>query len=195
MQSRSTGKLFILYGPSGSGKSTLLAEIIKKMPTHFIWPVVTYTSRLPRANEINGNDYYFISEKDFLKKLNSGFFIHTTNYSGNYYGCPRNILDELQVGKNLIAIFDRVGAQEVKNTIPGAVLIWVTAPLKELEARLSARYVGQPEQLARRLELTQQDIKHEETDKIYDYEIINRDLEKAVQDLEAILQKELLNID
>lgn len=188
-----TGKLFILYGPSGSGKSTLMAEIIKRFPAHLIAPVITYTSRLPRANEVSGKDYYFISEKDFLEKLNSGFFIHTTNYLSNYYGCSKELIEELQDGKNFIAIFDRVGAHEVKNTIPDSVLIWVTAPIQELEERLKTRYASNPAQFASRLELARQDIKTEEADKIYDYKIVNSDLEQAYETLETIIKNELLN--
>ena len=114
-----------------------------------------------------------------------------TSYLDNQYGASKAIIKDLEAGKNLIAIFDRAGAIEVKNSIPNAVLIWITAPINELEKRLSSRYSANPEQFASRFALAQEDIQVEVIDKIYDYQIINSDLEKALQDLEVIIKKEI----
>jgi guanylate kinase len=184
------GTLFVLCGPSGSGKSTLMLEILKKFPKDLA-PIVTYTTRAARVNEIHAKDYYFITYEEFLLKQSKDEFIHVTTYLNNRYGASKNCIADLKAGKNLIAIFDRVGAQEVKNSIPGSVLIWITAPINELEKRLRSRYTQNPEQFASRFAQVQKDIKIEAAEKISDYEVINSDLEKALKELEDIIKKEL----
>lgn len=184
------GKLLILYGPSGAGKSTLMLEILK-MNSDILTPIITYTTRAARATEIHAKDYYFITYEEFLLKQSQDEFIHVTTYLNNRYGASKDCIADLKAGKNLIAIFDRVGAQEVNNSIPGSVLIWITAPINELEKRLRSRYTENPEQFASRFAQVQKDIKIEAAEKISDYEVINRDLEKALKELEDIIKKEL----
>ena len=192
MHKKTSGKLFILFGPSAAGKTTLLEQNIKKVANRrYLTPVITYTSRSPRADEVNGKDYCFISPQDFLEKLKAGFFIHATNYLDNWYGCSKIILHELNEGKNFIAIFDRAGAQEVKNSIPGTILIFITSSIDELVRRLKLRYENNPAQYASRFAQAQQDIAREATHKIYDYEIVNIDFEHALQELQAIIKKEI----
>lgn len=191
MQKKTSGKLFILFGPSAAGKTTLLEQLLQRLPAGVLAPVITYTSRSPRPGEVNGKDYCFISPEDFQEKLNEGFFIHTTNYLDNHYGCSKIIFQELKEGKNLIAIFDRAGAQEVKNSIPGTILIFITSSIDELVRRLKLRYENNPAQYASRFAQAQQDIAREATHKIYDYEIVNIDFEHALQELQAIIKKEI----
>lgn len=191
MNKKRKGRLFILFGPSGAGKSTLLSHILQIMPHNTLVPIITYTTRPARAHEVHGKDYYFIGSSEFIQKHAEGFFIHATKYLDSHYGAAKDILDQLIQGKSLIAIFDRAGAQEVKDTIPDAVLIWITAPLKELEHRLSTRYANDPAHYARRIALAQEDILAEQVTKIADYEIININLEKALQELIGIVKKEL----
>lgn len=184
------GKLLILYGPSGSGKSTLMAEALKKLPG-ILTPIITYTTRAARVTEIHAKDYYFITYEEFLIKQNQNDFIHATNYLNNWYGASKDILADLKAGKNLIAIFDRAGAQEVKNNISGSVLICITASINEIEKRLRGRYTANPEQFASRFAHAQEDIKNEAADKLSEYEIINNDLEQSFQVLKDIIKKEL----
>jgi guanylate kinase len=184
------GKLFILYGPSGAGKSTLMSEILKKN-SDILTPIITYTTRPARATEIHAKDYYFITYEEFLLKQSQDKFIHVTTYLNNRYGASKDIIADLKAGKNLIAIFDRAGAQEVKNSIPCSVLIWIAAPINELEKRLRSRYTQNPEQFASRFAQVKEDIAIEAAEKILDYEVTNSDLEKALKDLESIIKKEL----
>lgn len=184
-----TGKLFIVYGPSGAGKSTLLAEILKTMP--ILTPVITYTTRVARVNEIHAKDYFFITHDEFTFKQTQNHFIHVTSYLNNWYGASKDIVKDLEAGKNLIAIFDREGALEVKNSIPGSVLIWITAPINELEKRLRNRYASNSELLAIRLAQVQEDIKDEQHKPLAHYMIVNEDLESAIKELETIIKTSL----
>lgn len=186
---KKVGTLFIMFGPSGSGKTTLLHQILEKYPTTILMPVITYTTRPMRPNEIQGKDYYFIGPQDFCKKLAEGYFIHTTTYLDKSYGAPKTISEQLSSGQNLIAIFDRAGAIEVKNTIPNSVLIWVTAPLKDLQERLLQRYQNNSVEYKVRFAQVNKDIELESISKVADYEVINIDLKDALQQLENIINK------
>lgn len=183
------GKLFILYGPSGAGKSTLMLQILKKMP--FLTPIITYTTRPARINEIHERDYYFITNDEFILKQNQDQFIHVTTYLNNRYGASKDILKDLEAGKNLIAIFDRAGALEVKNSIPESVLIWITAPVQTLKERLLLRYVENSTQLESRLARVHEDIKVEHNEPLAQYTIVNEDLADAFEKLEEIIKSSL----
>ncbi len=191
MHKKTAGKLFILYGPSAAGKTTLMNELLQRLPAGVLAPLITYTSRAPRAGELNGKDYCFISTQDFLEKLHAGFFIYATQYLDNRYGCSEALLQELESGKNLIAIFDRAGAQEVKQTVPSAVLIFITSLLDEIERRLKMRYENNSSQYTSRIAQAQEDIATEAAHKIHDYAVMNIDFEHALHELEAIINKEL----
>lgn len=190
MANEYVGKLFILYGPSGSGKSTLMAEVLKKLPG-ILAPIITYTTRQARVNEIHTKDYYFINNEEFVLKQSQDYFIHVTMYLNNQYGASKAIIKDLESGKNLIAIFDRAGAQEVKNTISNVVLIWITAPLNELEKRLTARYQTNVAHYEPRLVAARQEIIAEENEKLANYLIVNAHLDQAIKELEDIIKKEI----
>lgn len=191
--SKIMGKIFILYGPSGSGKSTLMTHSVNRMQ-NALQQVITYTTRPARSNELHGKDYFFISMEEFVKKNEEVFFLHVTKYLDNYYGASKEIIDDLISGKNLIAIFDRVGAQEVKSTIPDSILIWITAPIKELEKRLADRYSSNIAEYEKRIALVPKDIHIEESEKIADYSLVNTDIEAALKELEDIIKKETQRI-
>lgn len=185
------GKLFILYGPSGSGKSTLISEIWKKFP-EIVSPIITYTTRQPRVNEIHGKDYYFINQEDFFLKQSQDYFIHATHYLSNHYGASKAIISDLEAGKNLIAIFDRAGAHEVKNSISRAVLIWITAPINELKKRLEVRYEANVTQYKSRIEAAGQEIIAEENERLANHTIVNTNLEQAIIELVTIINNEII---
>lgn len=190
MKNTTTGKLFIVYGPSGSGKSTLMAEVLKKLPG-ILTPIITYTTRPARVNEIHAKDYYFINHEEFVLKQSQDYFIHVTNYLNNQYGASKAIIKDLEAEKNLIAIFDRAGAIEVKNSIANAVLIWITAPIKELENRLTVRYSPNMAEYESRMAAACQDIIIEENEKLANYVIVNENLEQAITELVTVIKKEI----
>lgn len=178
------GKLFILYGPSGAGKSTLATEMLKKLPQEFtLEPVINYTCRLPRAYEINGKDYHFITEEEFLKKQNSDFFIHTTSFLNKMYGCPKSIVGDLDSGKNLIVSLDRDGAKTMAQVINNSVLIYISAPLEELSTRLLKRNSETDEQQADRLEHAKKEVTEEMNSNLYHYHLVNNDFEQSLDEL------------
>src|SRR5436853_2205355 len=93
------GTLFIISAPSGGGKTTLVYEVIKRLAATIpLCKVITYTTRAPRPNEHNGDDYYFVTNEEFLAKKEHNFFIETTLYDTNWYGSPRSVLDGLTQG-------------------------------------------------------------------------------------------------
>ncbi len=182
------GKLFIVYGPSGAGKSTLVSELAKRLPKDLTpEQVITYTCRLPRSGEVNGRDYHFITQEEFLEKQASDFFVYTTNLYNKFYGCPRSIVNDLNSGKNLIIILDRDGTKAVAQSINNSVLIWVTAPVQELEKRLLKRNSETDEQRVARLERAKKEINEEIADKIHHHEIINDNLEQSLNELACLI--------
>ena len=92
-------------------KKVLLKSLEKQ---HQLARIITYTSRAPRVNEINGKDYFFISYDDFLCKIKEGFFLETNEYNGALYGSPKSIKTDLEHGKSLIIITDHNGAKSIK---------------------------------------------------------------------------------
>ncbi len=189
---QTNGKIFILYGPSGSGKSSLVKELVRTLPMEFtLETIVTYTCRLPRSYETNGIDYHFIRLEEFLEKQNAGFFIHTTNYSNNWYGLPKSIIDDLNNRKNLIVILDRSGAQVMAQFIRNSVLIYITAPFDALEERLLKRKSETDEQRANRLERAKKEIDEEMVSKLYHHKVVNDNFEQSLDDLVFLITNEL----
>jgi guanylate kinase len=212
------GKLFIISAPSGGGKTTITEEVITRLGQLYdIQKVITYTSRAPRNNEVNGIDYYFVTPEDFIEKKSHRFFLETTSYDNNYYGSPASIISDLDHGKSFILVTDRQGALILKNKVPGAVLIWVyvTNPL-EIKNRLINRSKTQDQiqdspknldqenletnlernkklihTIERRFILAQQEIKQELHENFFRYHIANDILEEAVQKVCTIIQNEL----
>lgn len=188
------GKLFIVYGPSGSGKTTLVTEAILKISKAFpVSHVITYTCRAPRPFEVHGKDYYFITQEEFTAKQAAGYFIDTNDYCNKPYGCPRSLLGDLKSGKNLIVILDRSGAKNISQIIKNTILIWVAAPLKELEKRLNQRNSENQEQVARRLAQAKKEIDEEEIYRMHHHCIINDDFTLSLQQMISLITNELGN--
>lgn len=187
------GKLFVVYGPSGAGKTTLVKEALKRLSADYdISAVITYTSRRPRAGEINGKDYFFISYDEFLEKRREDFFIETNEYLNNQYGSPNSILDDLENGRNLIIITDRNGAKNLSQSLRGnVILIWVEAPIKDLKGRIKKRNGENDEQVEKRLVQAKKEIEDEHTHRMYDYCIENDNFDQSLAELILAIKDEL----
>src|SRR5581483_9450453 len=95
------GKLFIVSACSGAGKTTLVTEVLNRFKNSFeISRCVTYTSKVPRGNEVDGKDYCFLSVQEFEDYINKGFFLEWSHHYGNYYGTSLNLLQDLEKGKS-----------------------------------------------------------------------------------------------
>ena len=180
------GLLLIVSGPSGTGKGTICKEVVRKTGVELS---ISATTRSPRAGEVHGKDYFFMSEEEFVNLINEdGFFEHVENF-GKRYGTPEFFVREkLAEGKDLILEIDVQGAAKVKARIPESILIFVLPPsFEELEKRIQSRGTESEDNIAIRLGKAMEEM---ECVKEYDYCIVNDRLEKAVDDMISIISAE-----
>jgi guanylate kinase len=185
------GRLFVISAPTGGGKTTIAKRAFQaltgKVPLE---KVVTYTTRKPRLHERNGIDYHFVDLADFKAMQTAGFFLETTVYDNNFYGCPLDILDTIAKGKSFILVADRAGAKTIKKLYPPAVLIWFDIPsLAILEDRLQKRGRETGEALKRRIAMAAEEITAEELDPAFDFHLSNDDLIAATTSLVNLIEQ------
>lgn len=175
--------LFVISGPSGVGKGTLVKQLIKEDPGLAL--SVSCTTRLPREGEVNGREYYFISEEEFAARIAADDFFEYDDHFGNLYGTPRTeALDQLQT-KSVILEIDVVGGLNVKKLVPDAVLILITPPsTEELLNRLDKRHTESEETIAMRLKRMEFELSHRE---YYDYTVVNDDFTETLKKLQTII--------
>ena len=177
------GRLFILSGASGTGKTTLCRKLEKELGVYFS---VSATTRAARTGEVEGVDYFFLSPEIFQEKIQHHAFLEWARVHGNFYGTPVQPVEEaLSAGRDVLLDLDTQGAFHVKKLNPEAVLIFLKAPtLTDLQKRLEVRGTDSPEEIQRRIEQAEEEIKQSV---YYDYVVVNRDLGQAETELRAIL--------
>lgn len=183
------GTFFVLSGPSGSGKGTVLKEVLRKSDR--IVYSVSATSRSPRAGEVDGINYYFKSREEFETLIKADAFIEYTETYGNYYGTLKSEVEKaIENGKNIILEIDPVGARNVRAHYPDAVLMFLVAPdLEVLSSRLSGRGSESAETFKIRHEAALSEM---ENATLYDYVVVNDFVERAADDILAIIRAENL---
>ena len=183
------GTFFVLSGPSGSGKGTVLKEVLRKSDR--IVYSVSATSRSPRAGEVDGINYYFKSREEFETLIKADAFIEYTETYGNYYGTLKSEVEKAIVnGKNIILEIDPVGARNVRAHYPDAVLMFLVAPdLEVLSSRLSGRGSESAETFKIRHDAALSEM---ENATLYDYVVVNDVVERAADDILAIIRAENL---
>lgn len=181
------GIIFILSAPSGAGKTTLYHGLRKAYPE--IKLSVSCTTRAQRKGEVNGQDYRFIRVEQFEAMKSNGEFAEWASVHGNSYGTPRKPLDHsVQSGRDILLDIDVQGARQIKQAYPNAVSIFLLPPsLRELRRRLAARGTDGTEIIRRRLANAQDEIKERI---YYDYYVVNREVNEAVQVLSSIVEAE-----
>jgi guanylate kinase len=179
--------VFIISAPSGSGKSTLVARLLETVPG--LKFSVSYTTRKPRGQEKDGQNYHFVSREEFEAMLARDEFLEWAQVFGNYYGTHCSELDRARAScRDLVLDIDVQGARQLKKKIPEAVTVFILAPSRVvLEQRLRARSEDREEVIARRLKEAAEEIRKYED---YDYVLINRDLGEAESTLSAIVRAE-----
>jgi guanylate kinase len=184
MIEKGVGLVFVISAPSGAGKTTLLREVIKQLPG--LRFSVSFTTRLPRANEKEGEDYYFVSHSIFQKMVERDEFLEWAEVLGNRYGTPRPDFKKLETqGVDLILDIDTQGAKKVMKEIVQPVLIYLLPPSpKVLRERLINRGGDSLEMVKFRLSNARRDM--EEASR-YHYVIVNNRIEDAVQELKSII--------
>ncbi|MGM0499294.1 MAG: guanylate kinase [Bacillota bacterium] len=181
------GLLFVLSGPSGVGKNTVLDELFKNFDG--VSYSVSATTRERRKGEVEGENYFFISEEKFKEIETSDGFIESAVVHGHYYGTPKKFVDKkLDEGEDIILEIDTQGAKQVREKYPEAVYIFLLPPsLEELENRLDKRGSENDKSKNIRLKNARQELKEVHN---YDYEVINDSLSDAVKDIRKIILKE-----
>jgi guanylate kinase len=187
MKEKGLGLIFIISAPSGTGKTTLVKEVIKQMPG--LQFSVSFTTRLPRPNEKEGEDYHFVSHSVFQKMLEGNEFLEWAEVLKNRYGTPRPDLKKLEAeGVDLILDIDTQGAKKVIKEIDQPVLIYLLPPsLKVLRERLMNRGVDSLEMVKFRLSNARRDMDEAHG---YHYVIVNRRIEDAMETLKSIILAE-----
>ncbi len=180
------GILLIISGPSGAGKGTVVSKLKEKSGYSLS---ISATTRKPRQNEIDGVHYFFKSKEEFEKMIEDKKLIEYADFCGNYYGTPTDFVNErIENNKTVILEIEIQGALQVKSIYPEAVLIFLTPPsMDELEKRLVGRATETPEKIELRLKRAVEEI--DNIDK-YDYIVINDSVERAVVDIEHIVNAE-----
>ena len=192
MLKKKKGLILVISAPSGAGKTTLCKRLLQSSSS-FI-SSVSFTTRRPRRNEIEGVDYYFVSQKEFQKMIEKRRFIEWTEVHGRLYGTSANLLDQaIKEEKDVLLEVDVKGGAEIKKNCPQAVLIFLLPPSwQELEKRLANRGTEDEEKVARRIKQAKREIKYAPH---YDYLIVNDDINRALEDLLAIIQAERCRMD
>jgi guanylate kinase len=179
--------VFIISAPSGSGKSTLVSRLLSEV--NDLTFSVSYTTRKPRSSELAGGAYHFIERAEFEERIARREFLEFADVFGNYYGTHASALEMAQKqGKDLVLDIDVQGAAQLKERIPGAVTVFVLAPSREiLEQRLRARSQDSDEVIRTRLANAAREIRNYN---LYDYVLVNNDLNLAAETLKAIVRAE-----
>ena len=177
----------IISAPSGSGKTTI-CKYLQKLDSSINFSV-SCTTRQKRANEVEGKDYFFITNEEFEKKINDTKFIEWEQIHGNfYYGTLKSTLDEaINKDKTILLELDVKGAMSVKNLYPTKTLsIFIVPPsLEELKIRLEKRGTDNNERIIKRLERLESELSYKTN---FDYHVINDDLDFAVKEIMSIIK-------
>ena len=186
------GLLIVISGPSGGGKGSVNKELLALDDFCFS---VSATTREPRDGEVDGVNYFFITREEFEKRIENGDMLEYNVYSGNYYGTPRQRVEQiLAEGKNIILEIDVNGATQVKQKYPDAILIMLLPPSFAVqEHRLRDRATEPEDVISMRLEETRREVPRFYE---YDYVVYNYDnaVEQAAKDILAIVRAEQLSV-
>lgn len=175
--------LFVISGPSGCGKSTLVGRILDGLDN--VEFSVSYTTREKRETEKEGKDYFFISQDEFKKLIKEDKLAEWALVHGNYYGTSKRELEKKSGGADLLLDIDVQGALQIKEKLKKVVFVFVLPPLfPELKKRLEQRGQEDEESINRRLEVAKREIRQYYQ---FDYIIINDRLDKAAEELKAVI--------
>ena len=180
--------VFVITGPSGVGKGTLIRGLMERLPQLEL--SVSATTRAPRPGEQNGVEYHFLGPEEFERRVASGDFVEHAHYAGRSYGTLRSELEE-RVGQGVPVVLEIEvqGARQVRDAMPEAVQVFIAPPsLEALRARLIGRGTDDPEEVARRLRVAEQELTARPE---FAHVVVNDRLDEALNQLTAIVDREL----
>lgn len=178
------GNVFVISSPSGGGKTTLGEHLLSSMKS--VSRSVSMTTRPKRRGEVNGRDYFFVTPKEFKKKLKKNEFIEHAAVFGRYYGTPRSYVQKITArGRDILLLIDVQGARQIRKRLPDSVHIFVLPPsMAELKRRLKKRATDSPGEIKKRLLISKKEIKQAHK---FDYIVVNKNLTKALREIKAII--------
>lgn len=179
----------MVSAPSGAGKTTIVKNILKMFPELVF--SVSATTRKRRESERHGTDYFFITEEEFLKKIEEDDFIEWEKFYDYYYGSLKSFVnDNLEKGNSVLFELDVKGALNIKKIYPEAVLLYVMPPsLEELKRRLANRATETKEDFEKRINRAEMELSLKDK---FDYLVVNDDLDRAISEAERIVS-EIIN--
>lgn len=182
----SKGKILVLSGPSGAGKGTVVNRILE-MDDNVVLSI-SATTRAMREGEEEGVHYFYITQEEFLKKIENNELLEYNCYNQNYYGTLKSYVDSLLAsGKNVLLEIDVNGAFQIKEKRPDAITVFLTAPsIEEIERRLKKRNTETDDVISRRLEIAKAEIERAPE---YDYVVCNEAVDTSAQRILEILNK------
>jgi guanylate kinase len=180
--------VFVVTGPSGAGKGTLIKALLARLPELEV--AVSATTRLQRRGEVDGREYWFLTDAEFVRRVQRGDFLeHVTYVSGKRYGTLRSEVARIAAAGHVPVLeLETEGALTVKEQVPRAVTIFITAPIPELERRLRERASESEGEIGERIGLARNQL--EQADE-FDYVVLNDNLGRATGELEELVQREL----
>jgi guanylate kinase len=180
--------VFVVTGPSGAGKGTLIRQLVERIPVLEV--AVSATTRPQRPGEIDGSEYWFLSDDQFERHVRGGAFLeHVTYVSGRRYGTLRSEMDRIE-GEGHVCVLELEldGALSVQREVPASVTIFIAADVPELERRLRERATESTGEIDERIALARLQL---EQAHLFRYMVRNDDLERATSVLAALVEREL----
>jgi len=178
------GVLIVISGFSGAGKGTVVHQLMSDSGCRLS---ISATTRAPRTGEEEGREYFFLTKEEFQKRIEEGRFLEWAEFSGNFYGTPKDfVLEQISAGRDVILEIEAQGALQVKDQYPDAGLIFLTAPsMAVLKRRLEGRGTEDSQQVAARLNQAKKEIEQMHR---YDYIVVNDQLEDCVDKVRRIIE-------
>ena len=180
--------VFVVTGPSGAGKGTLIKGLLERVPGLEV--AVSATTRPQRPGEVEGREYWFLTDDDFTRRIDDGEFLEWVSYvSGRRYGTLRSEIDRIaEEGKVCVLELETDGALRVQEEVPGSVTIFIAADVPELERRLGERATESTGEIGERVVLARTQLEQAHR---FRYMVRNDDLERAIAAIAAIVECEL----
>lgn len=185
------GNLFVVTAPSGAGKTTLVAALLAADSQ--VQLSISFTTRPPRAGEVDGKDYHFVDRAEFERMIAAGELLEFAEVYGNYYGTSQVWINQvMENGRDILLEIDWQGAEQVRRIFPSAIGIFILPPcIETLENRLRGRGKDSEEVIARRMAVAKEEVNHVDE---FDYVIVNEHIDDAVRDIVAVVRAQRLTL-